>query len=457
MVKLPVQKNEQLTVDIIDLTHEGLGVAKIEGYPLFIENALPNERVNVHVLQTKKKFGYARVLEWLEKSPYRVENADNALIRTGIAPLMHLEYSEQLKFKREQVVNVMEKIAKMPDVPILETIGMERATHYRNKAQIPVRLLNGELETGFYRKNSHQLVPIEDFFIQDEKIDEIVVKVRDILRKFKVKPYNEENNTGEVRHIIVRKGHYSKEIMIILVTRKAKLMTMPYIVKEIIREIPDVTSILQNIQPEKTNVILGRENRLLHGSEKIVDVLLGNKFEISSQSFYQVNTEMAEVLYQKAIEFANLKEEDVAIDAYCGIGTIGQSFAKKVKEVYGVEIVPEAVEDAKKNAVRNGLTNCHYETGKAEVVMQKWLENGIRPNVIFVDPARKGLEESFITASAKTNPEKIVYISCNPSSFARDVKKYAELGYFLEKVLPVDLFPQTYHVELVGLMSRKKG
>ena len=450
---VPVKKNEQLEVEIIDLTHEGLGVAKIDGYPLFIENTLPEEIVKIHVVNIGKKFGYAKVIAWKKKSPHRLENVDTDLMRTGIAPFMHLEYNEQLKFKKKQVKNVMERIAKMPEAPIMDVIGMENPFAYRNKAQIPVRQIDGKLETGFYRKNSHMLIPMTEFYIQNPIIDQTIVKVRDILREVKAKPYNEEQHTGDIRHIIVRRGHNSHELMIILVTRKGKLFNEKWIIKRITEEVEGLTSLIQNVNPNRTNVILGEENKVLFGKPVIQDTLLNNTYEISPQSFYQVNTQMAEVLYQTGIEFADLSKDDVVIDAYCGIGTIGQSLANQVKQVYGVEVVSQAIEDAKKNAEMNKHHNITYFTGKAEDVMREWLKAGIQANVLFVDPARKGLSESFIHASVEMRPEKIIYISCNPATFARDIQIYHELGYKLEKVQPVDLFPQTAHVETVALLT----
>lgn len=451
----PVKKNDQVTVEIIDLTHEGMGVAKVEGYPIFIENALPGEKVKIHMVKTGKKFGYGKVISFLKKSSDRNENLKQELIRTGIAPLQHMKYEAQLKFKQDQVVNVLKKVAKITDVEVAPTLGMSEPSRYRNKAQIPVRRVDGELSTGFYRKNSHDLVPIEDFYIQHEEIDKAIIIVRDILRRFKVKPYNEEDNTGLIRHIIIRRGFYTGEMMVVLVTRAAKIFQAEKIVEVISAELPRVVSIMQNINSEKTNVILGKETKKLFGKEVITDRLLGNSYQISAGSFFQVNTEQAETLYQTAIDFADLKPADIVIDAYCGIGTIGLSLADKVKHVYGMEIVPQAVKDAKINQQINGIENATFEVGAAEDILPRWQEEGIAADVLIVDPPRKGLAESFIKTSAEMKPDKIIYVSCNPASFARDVKRYEEYGYRLKKVQPVDMFPQTSHVECVGLLIKK--
>lgn len=453
--KLSVKKNERYTLDIIDLSYEGMGVAKIDGYPLFIENALPGERVEVLVVKVGNKFGYGKVEKWLTESPDRQPLKDNRLLRTGIAPLAHLNYEQQLLFKQKQVENVMSKIAKMPEVDILPTIPMENPVGYRNKAQIPVRRMDGRLATGFYKKNSHELVEIEDYYIQDPAIDEAIKRVRDILQRCQVRGYNEAKNEGQIRHIIIRRGHYSHEMMVVLVTRKEKFFKGKEIASIIHEELPEVVSVIQNINEEKTNVILGDKEKVLYGRSYIEDQLLGKTYRISSKSFYQVNTEQTEKLYQTAIEFAALQKEDTVIDAYSGIGTIGLSLADKVKEVYGMELVPEAIEDAQFNALTNKIENAHYEVGKAETVMKKWQDKGVKPSVIVVDPPRKGLDARFIASAIDMAPAKLVYISCNPATFARDAKLFAESGYEVKKVQPVDLFPQTHHVELVALLAPK--
>lgn len=453
--KLSVKKNERYTLDIIDLSYEGMGVAKIDGYSLFIENALPGERVEVLVVKVGNKFGYGKVEKWLTESPDRQPLKDNRLLRTGIAPLAHLNYEQQLLFKQKQVENVMSKIAKMPEVDILPTIPMENPVGYRNKAQIPVRRMDGRLATGFYKKNSHELVEIEDYYIQDPAIDEAIKRVRDILQRFQVRGYNEAKNEGQIRHIIIRRGHYSHEMMVVLVTRKEKFFKGKEIASIIHEELPEVVSVIQNINEEKTNVILGDKEKVLYGRSYIEDQLLGKTYRISSKSFYQVNTEQTEKLYQTAIEFAALQKEDTVIDAYSGIGTIGLSLADKVKEVYGMELVPEAIEDAQFNALTNKIENAHYEVGKAETVMKKWQDKGVKPSVIVVDPPRKGLDARFIALAIDMAPAKLVYISCNPATFARDAKLFAESGYEVKKVQPVDLFPQTHHVELVALLAPK--
>ena len=449
-----LNKNDIVEVEIVDLTHEGAGVAKVDGFVFFVDNALPGEVIKMRVLKLKKNIGFGKVEEYVTLSPNRNQDIDATYLRSGIADFGHMTYEEQLKFKRKQVVDNLYKTASISDVEVAETLGMETPYAYRNKAQVPVRRVKGQLETGFYRKNSHDLIPIEDFLIQDKEIDKLIVFVRDLLRRYDLKPYDEKEQTGLIRHLVVRRGHYSGQMMLVFVTTRPKIFRIDQIIAKITEAFPNVVSIIQNINDKNTNAIFGKEFRTLYGQDTITDSMLGNDFEISAQSFYQVNTEMAEKLYQTAIDFSDLNSDSIVIDAYSGIGTIGLSFAKQVKEVYGVEVIETAVEDAKKNAERNGITNAHYVADSAENAMAKWSKDGIKPDVIIVDPPRKGLTESFIKASVAMQPEKITYVSCNPATMARDIKLYQELGYELKKVQPVDLFPQTHHVETVALLSK---
>ena len=449
-----LNKNDIVEVEIVDLTHEGAGVAKVDGFVFFVDNALPGEVIKMRVLKLKKNIGFGKVEEYVTLSPNRNQDIDATYLRSGIADFGHMTYEEQLKFKRKQVVDNLYKTAGISDVEVAETLGMETPYAYRNKAQVPVRRVKGQLETGFYRKNSHDLIPIEDFLIQDKEIDKLIVFVRDLLRRYDLKPYDEKEQTGLIRHLVVRRGHYSGQMMLVFVTTRPKVFRIDQVIAKITEAFPSVVSIIQNINDKNTNAIFGKEFHTLYGQDTITDSMLGNDYEISAQSFYQVNTEMAEKLYQTAIDFSDLNSDSIVIDAYSGIGTIGLSFAKQVKEVYGVEVIETAVEDAKKNAERNGITNAHYVADSAENAMAKWSKDGIKPDVIIVDPPRKGLTESFIKASVAMQPEKVTYVSCNPATMARDIKLYQELGYELKKVQPVDLFPQTHHVETVALLSK---
>lgn len=450
----PVEKNQEYNVTIADLSYQGLGVAKIDNFPIFIENALPGEEIKVQITKVKHSFAFGRVTSFITTSPDRVQLVDKAYTQTGIATLQHLTYSAQLKFKQHQVAVDFQKLG-LDDVEVNPTIGMDDPTHYRNKAQVPVRLINGRLETGFYRKHSHDLIPIEDFYIQDQKIDEAILVVRDLLRTFHVAPYNEEHHKGVVRNIMVRRGYYSHEMMIVLVTRAKKIPHTDEIVAGILAKLPEVKSIIQNVNSAKTNALMGPVNNVLAGSNVITDTLLGLKFAISATSFYQINPVQTEKLYQLAIDKADLQKDDVVVDAYCGIGTISLAVAQHVKKVYGVEIVDQAVEDAKYNAKINNIRNVNFVAAKAEEQMSKWQSDGLKPDVVFVDPPRKGLDSTLIDSVAEMNPKKVVYVSCNPATLARDVQLFEGKGYHINQpVQPVDQFPQTIHVESVTVLEK---
>ena len=450
-----LKKNDLIEVNIIDLSHEGAGIAKVNGLVFFIDNALPGENILMRVLKVKKNMGFGRVEKLITPAPERNQNIQMDYLRTGIADLGHLSYPAQMDFKRQQVINSLKKTAGLDTIDVEPTLGMEQPDSYRNKAQVPVRKIKGQLETGFFRKNSHDLVAIEDFFIQDPVIDQVILACRDLFRQYGVKAYDEKEGTGLVRHILVRRGHYSGQIMLVFVVTKPKFFNIDPIITKLLERFPAIASIQLNINDRKDNVILGPDFKLLYGQDYITDTMMGLDFHISAPSFYQVNTPMAEKLYQTAFEFSDLDKESIVFDAYSGIGTIGLALAKQVKEVYGVEVIPAAVENAKNNARLNGIHNAHYVCDSAEKAMKKWLDQGIRPDVILVDPPRKGLTESFIQSSVSMQPKKITYISCNVATMARDIKLYQELGYELTKVRPVDLFPQTHHVEVVGLLEKR--
>lgn len=453
-VNVPVHKNEEYQAQVIDLTYEGNGVVKIDDFPVFVPNALPGEEVTVRITKVTRHFAWGRVMAWQTKSADRVDVKDKKYIQTGIAPLGQLKYPAQLRFKQHQIEELLAK-AHLDGIKVAPTMGMERPYHYRNKAQVPVKLVRGKLETGFYKRGSHTLVPIEDFYIQDPKIDEAIVVVRDLLRKYHVTPYDERTGKGVIRTVMVRRGYYSHEVMVVLVTNTKRLPMAEQIVDGIVAGVPEVKSIVQNINDKRTNKLLGDTNKTLWGKDEIHDQLLGIDFAISPLSFYQVNPQQTERLYQTAIDNAGLDGSQTVIDAYCGIGTISLAVARHAKQVYGVEIVPAAIEDAKHNAKRNGIKNAKFVVGKAEEQFAKWQAEGLKPDVVIVDPPRKGLAESLIEATGKMAPQKVIYVSCNPATLVRDIQRFAEVGYHVVKpIQPVDQFPQTTHVESVTVLER---
>lgn len=454
--KAPVKKNQHIDLYIEDLTHEGNGVGKVNGYPIFIPYALPGEEAEVRIVKANKNFGFGKLIETKKISEHRVTPPCNVYFKCGGCQLQHMDYETQLMMKQNQVKNVMKKIAHLPHVPVHETIGMPgEPWFYRNKMQIPVGENDGKLITGFYRERSHDIIPdMERCWIQNEPGDTLVKEVRDIADALGISAYNEVAHQGDLRHIFVRTAYTTGEMMIVLVTKREKVPQLDQLIEQITAQNDKVISVIQNVHPEKKNVILGKKFITHFGKDYLEDKLGDLTFKISPQAFYQVNPEQTEVLYEKALEYAAVDSNDIVIDAYCGIGSISLFLAQKAKKVYGVEIVPQAITDAKENAKINHLDNTEFVVGQAEKVMPWWYAQGLRPDVIVVDPPRKGCDEALLEAMLGMKPNRIVYVSCNPSTLARDLRILEDGGYQTQEIQPVDMFPQTNHVELVALMSR---
>ncbi|ENH96434.1 RNA methyltransferase [Gracilibacillus halophilus YIM-C55.5] len=444
----PVKKNQTVEVTFEDMTHEGSGVGKVNGYPLFVPYGLPGEQAKVKVIKVKKNFGFGKIIEFYNQSDERVDPPCDVFYKCGGCQLQHMSYQRQLDMKHDQVQNALKKIAHIDDIPIHPTIGMDDPWRYRNKVQIPVGSKNGELITGFYRKRSHDIIDDMDHcIITDETADRMVDAVREIANRLGISAYDETNHRGTLRHIMVRVGQETNQTMIVLVTRKENVPQLDKLVEEIRASYPHVKSVIQNVNAERTNVILGKKTKVLWGNEYIYDEIDGIRFAISAKSFYQVNPTQTKKLYDKAIEYADIAGDETVIDAYCGIGTISLSLAKKAKKVYGVEVVPQAVSDAKENAKLNNIDNAAFYVGEAEKVMPWWTAQGLQPDVIVVDPPRKGCDEELLNAMIQMKPKRIVYVSCNPSTLARDLNILEDGGYQTKEVQPVDMFPQTKHIE----------
>ncbi|WP_138417876.1 23S rRNA (uracil(1939)-C(5))-methyltransferase RlmD [Aquibacillus sediminis] len=454
--KTPVQKNDTVDLEFVDITHDGDGVGKINGYPVFVPYALPGEKAKVKVIKVKKNFGFGKLLDVQEPSPERVEPPCDVYIQCGGCQLQHMSYKMQLDLKQNQVKSTMKKIGHMEDVPIHPTIGMEDPWRYRNKVQIPVAHRHGELITGFYRKRSHDIIEgMDRCVITAEVNDRMVEAVRRMADRLGISAYDEKTHQGVLRHIMVRTGQETDETMIVLITRTEKIPHQEELVKELQETYPQIKSIIQNVNKEKTNVILGKKTKVLWGEEYIHDTIGDIKFAISAKSFYQVNPPQTKKLYDKALEYANLTGGETVVDAYCGIGTISLFLAQKAKKVYGVEVVPEAISDAKANAKLNGIENAEFYVGQAEKVMPWWTAQGLRPDVIVVDPPRKGCDQALLDAMVEMKPSRIVYVSCNPATLARDLRILEDGGYETKQLQPVDMFPQTGHVECVAQLDLK--
>ena len=451
----PVKKNEYIELTFSDLTHEGDGVGKIEGYPVFVPYALPGEKAKVKILKVKKNLAYGKLIEIYEKSEDRVEPPCEVFYKCGGCQIQHITYEKQLEMKRKVVEDVMRKIAHMPDVTIHPTIGMEEPWSYRNKAQMPVAMKDGRVLTGFYQKRSHNIIQMDTCPVQNKANDHILREMRGIIEDLGIEPYDEINHRGVIRHIVVRSGYHTGEIMVVIVTNTKDLQKKEQLIENIRALDSNIVGIVHNVNPKRTNVIMGRDSKLLWGKDFIIDKIGELEFEISAHSFFQVNPEQTEKLYEQTLKYAQLTGSETVIDAYCGIGSISLFLAQHAKKVYGVEVVPQAIDNAKDNAKRNGLTNAEFYVGQAEKVMPWWRAQGLRPDVIVVDPPRKGCDEALLQAMIEMEPERIVYVSCNPSTLARDLKILAGGGYEVKEIQPVDMFPQSSHVESVTLVERK--
>lgn len=451
--QIPVEKNRDYTVDITGLTSEGAGVAKIEGYTVFVEGALPEERVEIKIVKALTNYGYGKLLRIIKPAPVRIEPPCGIVKRCGGCQLQHMSYEAQLQYKTRLVKDAIERIGGLKDVRIHDTLGMKDPWRYRNKAQFPVGL-NGEVIIGFYAGRSHEIINASECSIQDEVNDKVVRIVREFIKKYDVSVYDEKTGKGLIRHIVTRKGYKTGEVMVCIVINGEKLPADKALVEMLRKEIEGLKSIVLNINTKKTNVILGDRNITIYGEGAIYDYIGEFKFRISPLSFFQVNPIQTGVLYNKALEYADLKGDEIVFDAYCGIGTISLFLSKKAKKVYGVEIVPQAIENARENAKLNEVSNTEFIVGESERVIPGLYKKGVQADIIVVDPPRKGCDERLLEVIAQMAPKRVVYVSCNPSTLARDLKYLSERGYCIAEVQPVDMFPQTVHVEAIIMMTK---
>lgn len=448
-----MKKNDYFEATCIDFSHEGKGVVKVDNFPYFVNDMIVGEKGQLKVIKVLKNYGVARLISLTKESPHRVSPKCSIYNSCGGCQLQHISTKGQLVFKTKRVKDCLERIGKS-SVEVLPCLVMDDPWYYRNKVQVPVGQVNNRLVSGFYKQHSNDIVECEHCSIQNDLSNSVVSFTRGLLEKSKETAYNKETYKGNIRHILTKYGYTTGEMMLVIITRYQKLKDTEKLVKEITSKYPMVKTIIHNVNNEDSNVILGKKETILYGNGKIKDVLLGNTFEISLKSFYQINPIQVEVLYSKAIELAQVNEKDIVMDAYCGIGTIALSVAKKVKQVYGVEIIPQAIKDAKKNAQANGIKNTTFVCNDAGEFMQACVEKKQRIDVVFVDPPRKGCSPEFLQALVQLQPKKVVYVSCDVSTQARDIKILEEQGYQAIVAQPVDMFPQTYHVETVVLMSR---
>ena len=454
-----VEKNKEYIFDIISQGYEGEGIAKIDNkYPIFIEGALKGEKVKVRIVKVNKNFAYGKLMEVLEVSEERVNPPCAIYKRCGGCKLQHASYKAQLDFKWDRVKDCVSKIGKLDPSIVKYPLGMEEPWRYRNKVQLPIGLINGEVKIGFFAPRSHDIIDMESCLIQYEIGDKVVKLTREWIEKFNIRPYNvdgEYDEKGIVRHIMIRRGFTTNEVMVVLVTNGENLPHKEEFVDLIVKNIPGIKSVIQNINSKKTNVILGLESKTLWGEDTISDYIGDFRFNISPLSFFQVNPTQTEVLYGKALEYANLTGNEEVFDAYCGTGTITLFLSQKAKKVYGVEIIPQAIDNAWINAKENKVENVEFFVGESEVVIPDLINKGVKADVVVVDPPRKGCDKKLLDAITNIDAKKIVYVSCDPSTLGRDLKVLEENGYKTLEVQPVDMFPNTAHIENVALLIKK--
>lgn len=457
-MKIPVIKNKEYVVDIVDNGQNGEGIAKIDNFTIFIPNTIKGEKVKILIVKVLTSHAYGKLIEIIKKSENRVDSDCSTYKRCGGCTLRHIAYQETLNIKQRNVQNLVNK-GKNKDIKVLNTIGMGIPYQYRNKAQYPLGInKNGQAVIGVYASRSHEIIPMDNCAIQHKISEQIAKFIYYFIKDNNIPIYDEKTGKGIFRHIVIKLGIQTDEIMCILVINGREFPREDELVTMLIREFPKIKTIVKNINTKNTNVIMGKENINLYGNGYITDILGEYKFKISPMSFYQVNPVQTELLYNKAIEMSGLLKERVhtALDLYCGIGTIGIFLSKYVDKVYGIEIVPEAIEDALENAKINNINNIEFMVGDVEYTLSELIDKRkISPDIVFVDPPRKGLEKNTIATLLKIKPKKIVYISCNPATLVRDINLLDDC-YETHEIQPIDCFPYTSHVECVTVLELKK-
>ena len=445
-----IQKNQDFEVDILDNGIDGEGIAKINGYTTFIKGALKGEKAKIKIVKANKDYGFGKLLQITKTSENREEPRCPNFARCGGCNLQHMNYETQLELKEKLVKTTLKK-ALGREIEVEKIIGMGVPYNYRNKAQYPVS--NGKI--GFYADRSQELIENKKCYIQDETTDKLAKRAFELLKENKNSCYDEKSKKGNLRHIMTRIGKNTNELMLVIVTNENKINGIDKVISILTKEFTNLVSVIQNINNKDTNVIMGKECITLYGEDYIVDRLGEYNFKISPLSFYQVNPTQTEVLYNTAKDLAELTKDDIVFDLYCGIGTISIFIADSVQKVFGVEIVEEAIEDAKINARINEINNAQFYAGAAEKLIPEMYIKGMTADVVFVDPPRKGCDEALLNTIVEMKPKKVVYISCNPATLGRDLKYLTENGFEIKKVQPVDMFPQTSHVETIALLCHK--
>ena len=449
-----LRKNDEIYLTVKGCTVQGSGVCDHEGMTVFVRGAVTGDRVLAHIIKVKKTYAVGIIKKLIQRSPMRAKNFCPIAEKCGGCCFAHIKYNAELEIKAQQVADNFKRLGKLDIVPdpIIPSPSAER---YRNKAQYPVGSDGKFASIGFYAPMTHRIIDCADCLLQPKEFAEITDFFRDWIREKKIPVYSEADGTGLLRHVYIRKAAATEQIMVCAVANGEKLPEADNLIERL-KTVNGVASIILNINRDKTNVVLGKECRTLWGSDFITDELCGLKFNLSALSFYQVNHDGAEMLYGKAKEYASLTGGETLVDLYCGTGTIGLTMAKNVKKLIGVEIVPQAVENAKENAKLNGIDNAEFICSDASQAAQTLFERGEKPDVVILDPPRKGCDEALINTVAKMKPDRVVYVSCDSATLARDCRRFADLGYETLRATPVDMFPHTAHVETVVQLVRKK-
>ena len=449
-------KNDIIQLHITAMTSDGDGIGRTDdGMVVFVPNTAVGDVIRARILKVKKSVAYAKIEEILTPSADRITPDCDVCSQCGGCVYRHISYEAELKLKRQKVIDAVTRIGGLSADLVIDIIPSKNIDCYRNKAQIPVALdQNGKPLMGFYARHSHRIVPKQICKLSPEIFNQIAIDFYSFIEKYPFLIYSENNRKG-IRHLYLRYAESTGDVMVCVVAGKDDFAHSEELFNSLVEKYPSVKSIVININPDDTNVILGRKNRLVYGAPALTDTLCGLSFDISPLSFYQVNRSQAERLYEKAREYAALTGKETLLDLYCGTGTIGLSMAKDCKTLIGAEIIPDAVENAKKNAEKNGITNARFLCADAAQAAEQLRAEGIQPDVIVVDPPRKGLTADLIETIARMSPERVVYVSCDPATLARDLKLFTEKNYSIKEITPCDMFPRTSHVEAVVMMSRK--
>ena len=446
---------EKATIEIIDLNYLGKGVGKIDNFIVFVDGAIEGDIIETEITEKKKNFAIGKLLKIIKPSVNRIVPPCEYYSDCGGCQLMHMNYKAQLQYKKNRVISELKRAAVNIDhVLIKDTIGMKQPFNYRNKTTFSVSSKNGEIIIGPYEEGSYNTVDINSCLLQSHEADKVVSLFKELMEKYEIKTYDKKTGKGTIRNIVIRRNK-ENQLMLIIVTTTEKFSNRENLVNDLKDNIKEIKSIVQNINKRETNLVMGHKNITLYGPGTIEDSIGGLKFSISPETFFQVNPEQTEILYQTAINYANLKKNDICFDIYCGIGTISLMAAQYAKKVYGVEIVEQSIINAKENAVINNINNAEFYAGKAEEILPKLYKRNITADVVIVDPPRKGCEKEVIDTINNMQAERVVYVSCNPSTLARDIKLLERGGYKLTKVQPIDQFPWTVHTECICKLERQ--